>query len=507
MKMKIYKEEKALAGLIRKNTTLSFVAQTEVPTEDEIKLITRGNNLGLAEKYAEAGIKDEDLFYHKSILVTTSWNKNDDLFVPAEVWAARHSPVHKPTNLNHKSGQVVGHITGNWAIDAEGGLLDDELSIDELPSKFHILVGSVIYKKFHNDPEKQAEAFKLIDEIGEGRQFVSMECSLRGFDYAIKAEDESIQIVARNEETAFLTKHLRVYGGAGIYEGYKVGRVLKNISFIGKAYTEKPANSESIIFTEADLFDFANASYIEKNPFNKKNSVVSGSNDSETVLNTSYRNTKDLSMSEQLLQDQNKELKAKNDSFAAEIEDLKKKLAEADVKKYETRVAELEASVKTLEDSKSAMDEEKKKKEKEMEGYKSKADELTEANEKLQKELDEVRAERVLAQRISSLVDGGLDKTKAETKAKAFANLNDEQFKAVADELIEAIKIANSKNTEDKNDNSSAKDADLDSSEAEDKVDLAKENSKASDETETARAAYVKRMATMFAGSAADTDN
>jgi uncharacterized coiled-coil protein SlyX len=65
-----------------------------------------------------------------------------------------------------------------------------------------------------------------------------------------------MKVVARNETSAFLTKHLRVYGGKGEYEGYKVGRLLRNISFSGKGLVNKPANPRSIILkTEEDPFD------------------------------------------------------------------------------------------------------------------------------------------------------------------------------------------------------------------------------------------------------------
>ena len=50
--------------------------------------------------------------------------------------------------------------------------------------------------------------------------FVSMECIFRGFDYAVQAPDGNKHIVARNEETAFLTRHLRSYGGTGEYQDH-----------------------------------------------------------------------------------------------------------------------------------------------------------------------------------------------------------------------------------------------------------------------------------------------
>ena len=46
-----------------------------------------------------ASLNDDDLYYVQSILVSSSWNKNDDIFDKSEIWLARHTPEDKPTNL------------------------------------------------------------------------------------------------------------------------------------------------------------------------------------------------------------------------------------------------------------------------------------------------------------------------------------------------------------------------------------------------------------------------
>jgi hypothetical protein len=74
-----------------------------------------------------------------------------------------------------------------------------------------------------------------------------------------------MKVVARNETSAFLTKHLRVYGGKGEYEGHKIGRLLRNISFSGKGLVNKPANPRSIILkTEEDPFDDSTSNLLIK---------------------------------------------------------------------------------------------------------------------------------------------------------------------------------------------------------------------------------------------------
>lgn len=193
-----------------------------------------------------------DLHYLKSILVTTGWNKNDDVFDKAEVWIAKSTPSDKPFNYEHDQSQIIGHITGCKVIADDGSDIIEELPIDELPSKFHILTSAVLYK-FWEDPKKQEMMNNIIEGIANKQWFVSMEAIFTNFDYAID-DGSSSKVVARNEKTAFLTKHLRAYGGNGIFNNVKIGRVLKNIVFSGKGLVKKPANPESVIFDETEAF-------------------------------------------------------------------------------------------------------------------------------------------------------------------------------------------------------------------------------------------------------------
>ena len=97
------------------------------------------------------------------------------------------------------------------------------------------------------DPENKQRMSQIIAEIQEGKWFVSMECLFAGFDYALLDEEGNAKLLQRNEGSAFLTKHLRAYGGTGEYEGYKIGRSLRDIAFSGKGLVSKPANPRSVI--------------------------------------------------------------------------------------------------------------------------------------------------------------------------------------------------------------------------------------------------------------------
>ena len=249
--MKIYPQE-ILDGLSEKvQANASVALESEIlidsdmahPNKEEIEKTLAG--------YGFSNPDQIDLFYLNSVLVSTGWNKNDDVFDASEAWAARDTPVDKQFNYMHDESDIIGHITGSMVVDSNGNKIDSE----EPPNEFDIITSAVLYKSWSN-PELRERMSQLISEIEDGKWAVSMECLFSDFDYSVVSPDGGMKVVARNETSAFLTKHLRVYGGKGEYEGYKVGRLLRNISFSGKGLVNKPANPRSIILkTEEDPFD------------------------------------------------------------------------------------------------------------------------------------------------------------------------------------------------------------------------------------------------------------
>ena len=265
-----------------------FAAEIEDGLEHEIATSASITYACLAEPVADtnekqkikevksiASIEDSDLYYVQSILVSSSWNKNDDIFDKVEVWKAKNTPEDKPTNLEHDESTIIGHITANWPITEDGSPIDMDTSYDYLPDKYHIVTGSVIYRGFSN-PELRDRAENLIAEIESGNKFVSMECFFKGFDYGlINKSTGEYKILPRNDKTAHLTKHLRSYGGAGEHENYKIGRVLRDITFSGKGFVNKPANPDSIIFSQESILNKKNTNLTETGvSMNKSTSTV-----------------------------------------------------------------------------------------------------------------------------------------------------------------------------------------------------------------------------------------
>jgi uncharacterized protein YifN (PemK superfamily) len=216
--MQIFKQEiqDGLESKLQSTASVSYACVVEPSNK---------TNHNIKHVKSLASLDDTDLYYVQSILVTSNWNKNDDIFDKVEVWAAKNTPEDKPTNLNHDERTIVGHITSNWPVTDDGMLIDENTPVENLPEKFHILTGSVVYKGFSSE-DLMERTSNLIAEIESGEKYVSMECFFKGFDYGLlnKSTGE-FKVLNRNEETAFLTKYLRSYGGLGEHDNYKIGRV------------------------------------------------------------------------------------------------------------------------------------------------------------------------------------------------------------------------------------------------------------------------------------------
>ena len=153
---------------------------TEVSKKEEIKDIK-----------TTASYDDADLYYVQSILVSSSWNKNDDIFEKSEVWAAKNTPEDKPTNLEHDENLIIGHITSNWPISENGEVLEEGIDMNDLPEKYHILTGSVIYRGFSN-PELKERAENLIAEIEMELNMLAWSVSLKALIMELKTKQQAV---------------------------------------------------------------------------------------------------------------------------------------------------------------------------------------------------------------------------------------------------------------------------------------------------------------------------
>jgi hypothetical protein len=420
--MHIYEAEK-LDGLSHVLSAQSSIVYASLLEKSDSEV---SHTKARKENQALAGIEDTDLYYTQSILVTTSWNKNDDIFDSKEVWVARSTPMHKPTNLEHDEKTIVGHITSNWPIDEEGQLIDESLPLDKLPEKFHILTGSVIYKGF-TEPELRDRAENLISEIESGEKYVSMECFFKNFDYGlINKSNSSFHVLPRNEETAFLTKHLRAYGGQGEHENYKIGRVLRNITFSGKGFVNRPANPESVIFTKDNLKNTTEAESLLKN-LNEKNdsSTKKGVFSNQANLKEIIMSVESTTATEEVTTVAETEVTTVAPTVEIEEAEAAKKMKEEMMKKEE-EMKKMKAALESAQAELNAVNEV-------LAAYKMKEEEMAKKEKKMK--------------RMAALVESGVAEDVASATVDQFENLDDAAFESIA-ALVAAVKPAKTEKKE-----------------------------------------------------------
>ena len=210
----------------------------------------------------------------------------------------------------------------------------------------------------------------------------------------------------RNEGSAFLTKHLRAYGGTGEYEGRKIGRSLQNISFSGKGLVSKPANPRSVIL---------DASRASSNSVNEDLLTLGGSDMSDTNV-----------LEKQLAEVRSELASAREECVALQAsldEATSKEHAEA-VAKLESEIASQAEAIKTLEESVSAKDATIT----ELQESIAKSEE--DMKEKME-ELRKMKKKEAVMKRKASLLDIGFDEEEAEESLASYEDLDDATFDIV----------------------------------------------------------------------------
>ncbi len=204
-------------------------------TEDKVLATKQKDLLNFSLEHQQ-----DDLLYFKATYATCGFNLNDDVFVNEEFWNARHSPTLKPTNWQHKDKDIVGVIYAVEAQYLDGTKIDIEK--DVVPKDdFELVVYGVIYKYTFETLAQEIE-----NRSKDGKLFVSMEAWFSDFAYALLDENsKSMKVVGRTERTQGLDKYLRVFGGSGQYNGQRIGRVLKGMTFGGMGIVDQPANPRS----------------------------------------------------------------------------------------------------------------------------------------------------------------------------------------------------------------------------------------------------------------------
>lgn len=414
MSIKIYAHEilDGVAEQVKAQASVAYVSSIVPSQVKDIDLsdLIKKDNLALAS----SNPKQPDLFYLRSILVSTGWNLNDDVFLPDELWASRHTPEDKQFNYMHNDMDIIGHITSNQAVDLDGNAIPDD--VETLPENFNILVDAVIYRGW-SQFEQRERIEQIIAEILEGKWFVSMETTFGNFDYAVKDENGVCKIVERNEASAFLTKHLRAYGGTGQYKNYTVGRALRNMVFAGKGLVDKPANPPSVILNTDEDNEKSTSSIRENDMSVDTNKQIE---DLQAELTAAKATVESLS------------------SFKTKVEALEATVSEKDaaIASATTKISELEAAIATLQQT---------------------VDALTSEKTTLASQLQEIELKAKAERRKAALVEAGVEATELEETLASLEAIDDSAFDKVVSTMKKNMKkMKDEEETEEDDDDAEA---------------------------------------------------
>jgi len=444
MTLKVFsaEAEAGLEELILQDTIVKTVASIKSLKHASKEDIENETDEQFARTIAKANPDQIDLYYLESILVSTVWNKNDDVFLPEPTWAARHTPEDKQFNYMHDDDDIIGHITGSYVEDFYGNLIPDDTPEDKIPSEFNIVTQAVIYTARSN-PETKERIDEIIDSIerGEGKWKVSMECLFPHFDYAaLNKETGEFKIIPRNESSASLSKHLRVYGGSGEYGKWKIGRALRGLTFSGKGLVDNPANERSDIRKEkTEVVTIASDNFAPEYRWGKNYMVTASDKNSGTFA--------DISETDKLENQENKmseDLTKRIAQLETELSEAKKDKEEMKKKMDEQKYQETKALISQHEDTIASKDSDIASLQKELDDAKAALDtaksDLEKANEEkaeAQKAIAQLEEEKTKAERKAELVKVGASEDEAQATVEEWLGASDEQFSKVV-KLTEA---------------------------------------------------------------------
>lgn len=261
----IFADEFDIRHLVRNNET-SAVAHILTTTPNPVYLKervaeNRSNDTfnqyfldAMPDSMADIG-RTDDVMPLSSILVSSLWNRNDDIFLGSDLIKASKTGQFKPINWQHHGSETRGNEIIGVMIDTQlfSGDIDNlqefsDADIDEfqddLNGLIHIKQDGLIWSSYF-----PSYAAKIEKGIQNNNLFVSMECFFGNFGYGIRtSEDELIKLIDRNEDNASLSKHLKCFGGKGTIvidnNEFLIGRWLRDINFSGQGIVDKPANKQ-----------------------------------------------------------------------------------------------------------------------------------------------------------------------------------------------------------------------------------------------------------------------
>ena len=408
--------------------------------------------------------------------VVNSFNKNGDGIscpIAKEIFPYFKN---KPTNIEHISDNVIGHIVNARLTSIEDNQILEPEELEGFIDPFYITLASVVYKTVN--PEFAKFLLQTSDEDSEYYKAISAswEIGFNNFNIAITNGSDRLSdatIVTDAGEINRLSPYLRAFGGSGVTpEGLSLFRLIEGPVYpLGVAFTTNPAANVSGVFT------MENNTLVIKD---KKHFLESDSNSQELEESIDKVDIKNSQINNSDVKKDNNILNMDITQLTAEIEKVIDSKSDSDISEKSVasissvisdalvkQSAEFTAERERIEADKSQVEEEAKEAKASMEGLKeqlstaeTKITELTTSIEAAQAaELFNTRMSRVndiyslddsyravLTNEIKSLdlseaaFDAYLGKLEVTLKHKSKAFLEDQEKaqKEKIDELVEA---------------------------------------------------------------------
>ena len=106
--IKVYSKEEqdGISELVKASSSLAYATRLRLCSSESEVYKAMAKKVTLDKAISQE--KQEDLYYLDSVLVTSSWNKNDDVFTKGEVWAAKSSPENKHSISSTTNRKLLG---------------------------------------------------------------------------------------------------------------------------------------------------------------------------------------------------------------------------------------------------------------------------------------------------------------------------------------------------------------------------------------------------------------
>jgi hypothetical protein len=312
--------------------------------------------------------------------VVNKFNKNGDGIDSESAISILDQFKHKPTNIEHKKQQVVGHIVSASFSDFETNEIISKEEAAKTKNPFNIALASLIYKTVN--PEFASLVEKSVDPESEFFHNVSAswEIGFNDFVLAVGSNDlNEAEIITDENLIEEMKVNLKAFGGEGRTEdGSPINRLIVGEIFpLGIGFTSNPAAEVKGLVAKSKDDKILENKKNEKNisqihisdVINKKSIIMDNNEILNNLVSALEEKVSNKKFSEEAVATVSKIINdailERNNSFVEEKDQLEKEKAELAQAAEKTAAAleELQAELQVAKDKVSELEQSQKQNE------------------------------------------------------------------------------------------------------------------------------------------------